>query len=225
MSAFCEYDRSPQSIMRSRSVSQEQAAPKPGELWQLARRIKCPLDFNIQEQSNLYSQDARNFIEGKSPPRYVMIVTEPNLERECQEVSVMVLSGETNFISNVDLLIPFSVSGIGQDLLAETWHVLPMLSCNLFQPVGRRLSRSIYDVLLNVGDRYHGLVDKAPSKKEIQELSLDIKQQPPISKFHRQEEAWSDVLSVPIAVGRRYMKGINLIDAILDETFNLHKTF
>ena len=149
-------------------------------------------------------------------------------QEEWQVVSVMLLSEETDFLSDVDLLIPREVSGVGQDLLAETWHVLPMLACNLLQPVGQRLSREIYDVLLSVGDYHYGLVDQAPSTQEIQVLGLisadvSIRQQPEIQGFHQQEEAWSDVLSVPLAAYRTYLKAMKLTDAVLEEALQLEQ--
>ncbi|MFH7026774.1 MAG: DUF1822 family protein [Heteroscytonema crispum UTEX LB 1556] len=197
----------------------------PAEIWELNQSVQTPLELSSQEQWNLYSEPARRFLEGKSPPRYVMIVTEPepllDSEEVWQEVTVMVLSEETNFSSNVDILIPKEISGMGQDLLAETWHVLPMLTCNLLQPLGRRLSREIYDVLLNVGDCYHKLIDKAPSKEEIQTLGLQVGIVSINSAFHHQEEAWSDVLSVPLAACRIYIKGMKLTETLLNETLEL----
>jgi hypothetical protein len=189
--------------------------PQPGEIRELSRDVLSPVEFSQEEQRQLYSTIAQKFLEGKLPPRYAMIVTEPepsqDEEAEWQVVSVMVLSEQTNFLSDIDLLIPKEVSGLEQDLLAQTWHVLPMLTCNLLQPVGRRLSREIYDVLMTVGDYYHGLVDKAPLSQEIQALGLEIApsthKQPKIQAFHRQEQAWSDVLTVPVAAYHCYLKG------------------
>lgn len=197
--------------------------PQPGEIRELCRDVLSPLEFLQEERRQLYSTIAQEFLEGKLPPRYAMIVTEPESpqdeEAEWQVVSVMVLSEETNFLSDVDLLIPKEVSGLEQDLLAQTWHVLPMLTCNLLQPVGRRLSREIYDVLMSVGDYYHGLVDKAPLRQEIQALGLEIgpstHKQPEIQAFHRQEEAWSDVLTVPVAAYRSYLKARLLLNQAL----------
>lgn len=222
----------------SRSISSSQQefdppAPKPGEIWELSRAVKSPLEFSSEEQQNLYSDVAKRFLEGNAPPRYVMIVTpEPLIgpESEWQMVSVMLLSGETRFLSDVNLLIPSSVSGLGQDLLAQTWHVLLMLTCNLLQPVGQRLSREIYDLLLTVGDYYHGLVDQAPLIQEIQSVGLRVgavwaKQQPEIQVFHQQEVAWADVLTVPVAAYRTYLKTLKLTEAILDSALQLEQEF
>jgi hypothetical protein len=163
-----------------------------------------------------------------------MIVKEPEpaveQEKEWQIVSVMLLSLQTNFLSNVDLLIPSNISGVGRDLLAQTWHVLPMLARNLSHPVGQRLSRKVYDVLLTVGDYHHGLVDEPPSMQEIQLLGLKVgavsaEQQPEIQAFHRQEEAWTDVLRVPLAAYRTYLQTMKLTGAILDAALQLEQEF
>lgn len=220
-----------ESIFPSRQDS-DSPKPQPGEIWEVSRYVRSPLEFSIEEQQQLYSDVARSFLEGESPPRYVMIVKEPepplDPEEEWQVVSVMLLSGETNFLSDVDLLIPQELSGVGQDLLAETWHILSMLTCNLLQPVGQRLSKEIYDLLMNVGDYYLGLVDQPPSPQEIQTLGLAMaststNEQPEMETFYQQEEAWSDVLSVPLAAYHTYLKGMKRTDALLNEAIQLEQ--
>lgn len=206
--------------------------PQPGEIWELSRYLQSPLEFSKEEQQQLYSEVARLFLEGKSPPRYVTIVNEPEpppgSKAEWQVVVVMLMSPETHFLSDVDLLIPQEISGVGQDLLAETWQVLPMLTCNLHKLVGRRLSREIYDALMNVGDYYLGLVDAAPSPAEIKSLGLVIapiltSEQPEIQAFHRQEAAWSDILRIPLAAYRAYLKGMKLTDVVLNEALQISR--
>lgn len=208
------------------------AMPQPGEIWEVNGWVRSPLEFSRKERDNLYSDVARQFLEGNSLPRYVMIVTEPDppieAEEEWQIVSVMVLSGETRFVSDVDLLIPSGISGLEQDLLAETWHVLEMLACNLLQPVGRRLSREVYDLLLSVGDYYCRLVDEPPALSEIQQAGLEIRarkatRQPGMQAFHEREEAWSDVLSVPLAAYRTYLKTMKFTNVVLDEALQLER--
>ncbi len=209
----------------------DQEPLKPGAIWELSRCLQSPLEFSSIEQQSLYSDSAQRFLNGNSPPRYVMIVKEPEpavQDEDWQIVFVMLLSGQTEFLSNVDLVIPSKVSGIGQDLLAQTWHVLPMLARNLSHPVGQRLSREVYDVLLSVGDYHHGLVDEAPSRQEIHSSGLKVgavwaEQQPEIQAFHQQEEAWSDVLQVPLAAYRTYLKTMKLTEAILDEALQLEQ--
>jgi|GEM_PF-845678 len=203
------------------SVSSQSAFPKAGEIWQLQRVVRSPLKLSESEKQRLYSAPARQFMAEPSSPRYVMIVrsSDPDLltEKPWKLVSVMVLSSETNFLSDVDVLIPSTISGTEQDLLAETWHVLPMLVCNLRQPIGQRLSRAIYDQLMSVGDAYEGLIETAPLPQEMRSLGLTIapsqSHQPvDIQAFHQQEKAWSDVLSVPVAAYSTYSDALRRID-------------
>ncbi|MHC0065711.1 hypothetical protein ACWATR_22885 [Nostoc sp. UIC 10890] len=208
--------------------------PQPGEIWEVSRSVQSPLKFSSQEQQSLYSLAAQNFLAGNSPPRYVMIVKEPELsigiEQQWLIVSVMLLSVETNFISDINLLIPTEISGLSQDLLAETWHIMPALVCNLLQPVGKRISRQIYDYLLTVRDYHHGLVCQLPtiSESEIQCLGLTNENLRPaknskIQDFHQVEEAWSDVLTVPVAAYHTYFKSIKFTNTVLDEALQLEQ--
>lgn len=208
------------------------STPQPGEIWKVNYLVQSPLNFVSQEQQTLYSSLARNFLAGNSPPRYVMIVKEPELSEKIEEqwliVYVMLLSIETDFISNIDLLIPAKISGLDQDLLAETWHIIPALACNLIQPVGKRLSRQIYDYLLTVRDYHHGLVSQLPAITEIQHLkftdeSLYSVNNPKIQDFYKAEQAWSDVLTVPVAAYYSYLKSISFTNAILNEALQLEQ--
>ncbi|MEL6164679.1 MAG: DUF1822 family protein [Cyanobacteria bacterium J06628_3] len=203
--------------------------PQPGEIWELSRRSKTPQDFSVSEFNRLYSQEATRFLQGEEAARYVMIVTEPESPVELEEwqvISVMVLSEKTNFISDVDLLIPSNISGLTQEILAETWHVQSMLVCNLLQPVGKRLSYEIYQILLSVGDYYHGLINQPPTIYNIQDLGLQVgnskaNQAYNIKLFHQQELVWSDVLSVPLAAYRTYLKNFQFTNELLLEALQI----
>ncbi|ALF55983.1 hypothetical protein ACX27_29100 [Nostoc piscinale CENA21] len=206
--------------------------PQPGEIWKVNYLVRSPINFASQEQQILYSSLARSFLAGNSQPRYVMIVKEPEILEKIEEnwliIYVMLLSVETDFISNRDLRIPAEISGLDQDVLAETWHIIPALACNLLQPVGKRLSRQIYDYLLTVRDYYHGLVSHLPAITEIQHLGLThdnlcSTNNSKIQDFHKAEQAWSDVLTVPVAAYYTYLKGINFTNAILNEVLQLEK--
>lgn len=208
--------------------------PQPGEIWQVNCLVCSPLNFASQEQQTLYSSLARSFLTGNGLPRYVMIVKEPEIsvsgeiEQQWLIVYVMLLSVETDFISNIDLLIPAKISGLDQDLLAETWHIIPMLVCNLIKPVGKRLSRQLYDYLLTVRDYHYGLISQLPVITEIQQLgltyeSLSFINNSKIQAFHQAEQDWSDVLTVPVAAYYTYRKNINLTNAILNEALQLEQ--
>jgi hypothetical protein len=215
---------------KSANMRKPHSAPQPGEIWELSRQLQYPENFYIDKEKHLYSTEAQSFLWGNAPPRYAAIVTEPGAESETEPnlISVMVLSAETNFISDVDLLIPARISGLGQDLLAETWHVQLMLVSNLLQPVGHRLSRDIYDILLTVGDYYHGLVDRQPEISDIDRSGLKAgtkkaSNRPEIALFHQREQAWSDVLTIPVAVDRTYIKSIKFASQILNEQLEIER--
>ena len=176
--------------------------PQPGEIWELSRQLQTPQDFSAVELDKLYSQEAKSFLQGESPSRYVLIVTEPESPVEDLEewltISVMVLSDKTSFISDVDLLISSNISGLNQDLIAETWHLQSMLVCNLLKPVGKRLSYEVYEILMNTGDYFHGLINQPPTISVIQNFGLKVGnkkaiQTHDIKLFHQQEIAWADV--------------------------------
>lgn len=202
------------------------STPQPGEIWELNRNLQFPGEFSANEKNKLYSTEAKSFLQGNTPSRYVMIVmkleSDSETESEWDVVSVMVLSAEINFISDVDLLIPANISGLSQDLLAETWHVQPMLTCNLLKQVGKRLSRDIYDMLLTNGDYHHGLVNQPPKTFDIEKLGLKLGKRkaldiPIITLFHKQEKAWTDVLTIPVAAYRTYIKSVNFTNQLLNE--------
>ncbi|MGK7904228.1 MAG: DUF1822 family protein [Hormoscilla sp.] len=205
---------------------------KPGEIWSIARRTYSPLEFDRDSEQKLYPEAARRELNGEAAPRYVMIVTEPELDPAVswRIVSVMLLSEKTDYISDVDILIPSQISGVGQDLLAETWQVLPMLDCNLSRPLGPRLSRPIYDVLLDVGDYYHGLRDRAPGIAEIESLGLQgsavsAREDPEIQAFHQAETDWAAILTVPVAAYRAYQKTLAVTDTLLEMALQLEREF
>ncbi len=68
-------------------------------------------------------------------------------------VRVMLLSRAMEFCSDIDIGVPQS----GDGLLALTWQVFDMGQADLARSTGVRLSRAIYDCLLDIGDRHHGL--------------------------------------------------------------------
>lgn len=181
-----------------------------GEIWQVLRSIKSPL-----QKSQLFSKIAQQFLTGQLEDRYVMIVRTPELfsGSEWQEITVMVLSCETASVSQVDVLIPASTSGLEHDILAETWHVVPMLHCNLLRPVGNRLSRAVYDRLLDIGDADHSLVKWTDSSETA---GLTLSWRSPSPTFHQQERDWSEVLTAPVMDYRAYIAAETAIDKTLD---------
>lgn len=193
---------------------------KPGEIWEVSRSIKNPLKVSLQPP---YSEAAQQFIQGESPPRYVMMVntSEPLLENEWQEITVMVLSSETAFVSQVDIIIPAHISGLEHDVLAETWHILPMLNCNLRHSLNTRLSRATYDCLINIGDVYYGLTDAAEA---LETVGLITSSRPPSQTFHQQEQTWSEILSFPVADYRTYAEALMQADIVIEAALKVERT-
>ncbi len=114
-------------------------------------------------------------------------------------VSIMVLSLETQYLSDVDLLIPPHVSGLDADILAETWNVEYVPISSLAHSTGRRLSRDIYDILLLVGDRYHNPDIAQIPIEYIHDLGLEMGTRSPMSTdFHRRERVWMKSMTIDL---------------------------
>jgi hypothetical protein len=174
--------------------------PKPGQIWEIRRIPQIPQDVDITDYECLYSNIARSFIRGESSQRYVMIVAESD---DCLVVTVMLWSSEINYFSDVNVLISQEISGLEQDLLAETWLVAEMLVCNLVKPVGRRLSYELYNYLMDKGE-------------EFQDTILNLEN---ASIFHRQELDFTDIFYIPINLYRnyqRYLDGIKITESLLN---------
>lgn len=193
---------------------------KPGQIWEVRRQVFSPLTLTLEEQQQFYSDGVWNFLSGNTPSRYVMIVREPEEEMaeasEWRVISVMVLSVKTQYLSTTNLLIPATVSGLEQDLLAETWNITNMLTCNLLQPVGRRLSRRIYDVLLDIGEFEQGYLETSPSLEEIVAVGLQVgSKSGDNSEFYQQELDWKTVLELPVALYHLYLQATLELDTAL----------
>ena len=204
---------------------------KPGEIWEVSRKVWSPLILDWQEENSLYPETVQQFLQGKSEPRYVMIVQEPEpsplVENVWCLVNVMLLSVKTEYISEVDLIIPSLSREKVPDLLAETWLVVPMLTCNLCRYTGWRLSRQVYDLLLDVGDYYHNLRAKYPTKREIKSLEVQVGsasvEQEKVKAFHQQESDWKTVLELPVAAYRTYCKTMEVTEVLLEQALLLEE--
>jgi Protein of unknown function (DUF1822) len=183
------------------------ALPQPGEIWKIRQSVQCSVNVYQPHLLNLFSKTAQAYMLGEPRDRYVMIIKEPEPIAQDDDhlaVSIMVLSSEIQHLSQSDLCIPSHLSGLSFDLLAETWHVLKMLVCNLLEPVGVRLTRSFYDQLLTAGDG--GAIDSSLS-----------------SPFHQQERAWSDVLRVPLAVHQAYIEAMVVAQHKVERVIQLER--
>jgi hypothetical protein len=207
-------------------------SPQPGEIWQVGRTMHSPWML-AQNKQCLYAEPALKFLQGFSRSRYVMIVTGPEPSAELpgwQTVLVMVLSLETEFVSDVDLLVPSHLSQVADNLLAETWHMQRMLVSNLSGRIGCRLSRRVYELLLTTGDFYHCQAAAPPPPEDLQAACLQAGARSAqtdlaIQAFHHQESAWSDVLTVPLAVCQAYRNGISRAEHLLQDAISRLREF
>jgi hypothetical protein len=204
---------------------------KPGQIWKISNSLESPLEFNKEEKKSLYSDTALKFFEEDNKQHYVMIVHEPETEIETDSewhiVNVMLISSETEYVNYFDVLIPDLISGMGKDLLAETWHILPMLTCNLLTPVGKQLSREIYDALLDVNDYYNDVIEKLPIKKlkllGLETKEISVTRYPKIKSFQQRESDWVDILKIPVAAYRTYSKKLKVANALLKFTLETER--
>jgi Protein of unknown function (DUF1822) len=179
--------------------------PQPGEIWEV------DLD---QPQDRL------------GLARYVVIVRESQ-SADPAVCSAMLLSRETEYLSEVDILIPPDCSGLDRNILAETWNVGNLSIEILSRQVGKRLSRSIYDLLLSIGDAAAGesftkclwkRID-SPSIAAIRALGLDIAPtQTASDAFHQRERVWLQHFD-PVSIART-AKLVELAAEIERESLN-----
>jgi hypothetical protein len=121
--------------------------------------------------------------------RYLMIVHEP-IAPKLSVCSGMLFSLATEYLSAVDVLVPIAITGLEQDILAETWNVGQVSIDHLVHPVGNRLSRQVYDLLLLIGD---GATAEA-WQQSAQELGL-VTDAGADADFHRDERRFLASLS------------------------------
>ncbi len=147
----------------------------PGEIWVVNRDAHFDTNF--------------------ATVRYLTILREPqNVDPKL--VSVMVLSEEIEYLSDINILIPPAISGLSANVLAETGNVGEMPIEYLQYRIGNRLSRQIYDLLLSIGDFARGVAPTLPSRRSIQSLGLQIGadldrlNSAAIRKFELHERAW-----------------------------------
>lgn len=90
-------------------------------------------------------------------------------------VSGMLFSDRIEYMSNINVLVTPEISGSQQPLLALTNLVQWVPVDYLKEPVGQRLSRSVYDLLLSIGDYHCGLLPALPTVSVVLEAGLSMK--------------------------------------------------
>ena len=103
-----------------------------------------------------------------------------------------------------------------------------MFACYLLKPIGKRLSRNIYDLLLNVGDYDHQIIQQSPTKSEIEHSGLKIgtkkaTENSKIINFHQNKLALSNLLSIPVAAYRNYLNSMKFTEAVLEEALQVEQ--
>jgi Protein of unknown function (DUF1822) len=136
--------------------------PSPGQIWELFSDMSKPND-----------NGANQFADG--PLQYGMIVRiQSKSNPEALNVSIMMLSREINSMSSINILIPSEISGLSTPIVAQTWNIEWVSAQSLSHVTGNRLSRPVYDLLMAIGNYYHGLIDIRPSIQQIQDLGLKV---------------------------------------------------
>jgi hypothetical protein len=178
-------------------------APQPGTIWQIR------------------GDDRRTPI--------VMIVRvpiDPQADGAPIAVHVMLLSQAVAFQSDIDILVPGLAAG-DQDLLALTWQVFAVDRADLIQPTGIRWSRAIYDCLLDIGDRHHGLTttNVNPADYGLVSGPPGSHQQPTIQAFHAEQQAIAQALTQNFEQANHQFCAIQatekLLEAAIAETIDL----
>lgn len=129
--------------------------------------------------------------------RCVMIVREPQPEYPAI-LSLMLFSPKTQYVSDIDILITPSISGLDRDMLAETWNVQSFSTGLLSHQVGKRLSRQLYDLLLSIGDRQDRRSTKVPLVRRVGSSGLAMTPRSNL-EFHQREKIWFHSLS-PVSI-------------------------
>jgi hypothetical protein len=191
--------------------------PQPGEIWEISGDR-----FSAGEAVPTIVADVE-------ATHYVQIIREPQPEQP-DFCSVMLLSIETEYLSNVDILIPPAISGLDRDILAETWNVRSISIHRWRSKVGKRLSRQIYDLLLSIGDVGCGLRAEMPTVKDIRKLGLLIlpdrtrTNDPQITEFHHRERVLLASLNPTALVGEASPLE-NRVTKIIDRVLEIEREF
>ncbi|TVQ44648.1 MAG: DUF1822 family protein [Gloeocapsa sp. DLM2.Bin57] len=170
--------------------------PQPGEIWEISKDIYNPIRGTSHSL--------------KTATRYLMIVDKID-EHLYQGI---VISESTEFSSDVDLIIPAAITGTSQDLLVETWHLIEVLDCHLICKVGNRLSRQVYDLLLDL------YLEEVTNNSMIASLGLRKGNQSKNLSFYQQEKAWGELINRQVQDYLTYQQAVNLTNQIVAATIN-----
>ena len=134
-------------------------------------------------------------------------------------------------LSYADVLLPAHLSGLDHDVVAETWHIVPMLVTQLWHPAGHRLSSILYNYLMDVGDvvfnKTHAPVSSNNPPPSACPLTVSPgthpRSHPLVQAFHQFEQRWSEVLRLPITACYIQFQLLTQAASIMDKAIQLER--
>lgn len=141
-------------------------------------------------------------------------------------------NGTLTPFSRGDILLPTPLSGLNHPVIAETWHIVPVLLTQLYRAEGHRLSSTLYNHLMDIGDTLinpsiapaHIANTPTPlSDLGIQETCGPLSRSQ-IQAFHHNEQQWSEVLRLPITVCQMQLERLNTASSMINRAMWLERS-
>ena len=141
------------------------------------------------------------------------------------------MTPQPEILSHADVLLPAHLSGLDHDVIAETWHIVPMLVTQLWHPAGHRLSSTLYNHLMDMGDvvftQTHPPVSANNSSTPALPLAVipgtHPRSHPLVQSFHQFEQQWSEVLRLPITACYIQFELLTQTASIMDKAIQLER--
>lgn len=138
---------------------------------------------------------------------------------------------QPDILSHADVLLPAHLSGLDHDVIAETWHIVPMLVTQLWHPAGHRLSSILYNYLMDIGDvvfnKTHPPVSSKNPPTPARPLAvipgIHPRSHPLVQAFHQFEQQWSEVLRLPITACYMQFERLAKTASIMDKAIQLER--
>lgn len=156
-------------------------------------------------------------------------------------------------LSHADVVLPAHISGLNQDVIAETWHIMPMLMSQLLQSAGKRLPSQLYHELMDRGDAVLGetnysspspdaaaspasntapstplsnsmsIINSGPGNPWRIKTGLHSLDHPQVQRFHQSEKQWSEILRVPMTACYMQFEELARTESILNKATELER--
>lgn len=143
-------------------------------------------------------------------------------------------NGTLTPLSKVDVLIPAALSGLNHPVIAETWHIVPVLITQLCCAEGHRFSSTLYNHLMEIGDTQFKSSLHRPnadgSDQAIPSVALSTEDiSSPLSpsqiqSFHHYEQEWSEVLRLPITVCQIQLEQLKTAASIINRAMWIERS-